>query len=395
MAAVFRLVACALLITAALTYSQTTSPALPESGTLSATDRPLFQAEIARIEKLLANGVDKHASTYLMARTYAYAKQWPETMEWLQKVAASKAGLDPSRDGIFADLRGTREFQAIVAAARESTPAVSRSTVAFTVGEGDLTPESVAYDPNRNSFYFGSLRKHKLIRCSKSGACSDFASGLGTVLGLKVHGGGLWLLNNSQGESALIQYELTTGAMVRKYPVAGDHLFNDLAFVPNGDLYLTDTRAGAVWHLAKNANELKRLPQTFPAANGIAISDDGGILYVSTFPDGITLLDLKVQTALPIARPDDLCLANVDGLYFHHGALIAIQNGWMTPRVVRLSLTRDLRRVERFEALERRNPLFDGMTTGVIAGSDFFYMANIQDDKTSNFDPIKVLRLHL
>jgi hypothetical protein len=67
----------------------------------------------------------------------------------------------------------------------------------------------------------------------------------------------------------------------------------------------------------------------------------------------------------------------------------------MTPRVVRLRLTHDLRAIERFEVLERRNPLFDGVTTGVVAGDDFFYMANIQDDKTSDFKPITLLKLHL
>ena len=67
----------------------------------------------------------------------------------------------------------------------------------------------------------------------------------------------------------------------------------------------------------------------------------------------------------------------------------------MTPRVVRLILTRDLRAIERFDVLERRNPLFEGVTTGVFAGSDFFYMANIQDDKKSGFNPITVLKLHI
>jgi hypothetical protein len=67
----------------------------------------------------------------------------------------------------------------------------------------------------------------------------------------------------------------------------------------------------------------------------------------------------------------------------------------MTPRVVRLLLARDLRRIERFEILERRNPLFEGVTTGVVAGSEFFYMANIQDDKKNGFDPIAILKLHL
>jgi hypothetical protein len=94
-------------------------------------------------------------------------------------------------------------------------------------------------------------------------------------------------------------------------------------------------------------------------------------------------------------RPSALCLATIDGLYFHGGSLIAIQNAFMTPRVVRFHLTRDLGAIERFEVLERRNPLFEGVTTGVIAGDEFYYMANIQDDKTTGFKPIKILKIRL
>ena len=67
----------------------------------------------------------------------------------------------------------------------------------------------------------------------------------------------------------------------------------------------------------------------------------------------------------------------------------------MSPRVVRLILIHDLHAIERFEVLERRNPLFDGITTGVIDGDDFYYMANIQDDKKTGFDPITILKIHL
>jgi len=147
--------------------------------------------------------------------------------------------------------------------------------------------------------------------------------------------------------------------------------------------------------LAKGAGELEKLPGRFEAANGIALSRDGGLLYVSTFPDGITVVDLKTHVVSPIARPKDLCLAAIDGLYFYRGALIAIQNGFMTPRVVRFNLRRDLRTIERFEVLERRNPLFDGITTGVIIGQKFFYMANIQDNKNAAFNPIAILEIHL
>jgi hypothetical protein len=207
-----------------------------------------------------------------MARTWASAKQWPETIEWLQKVADQKAGLDPSRDALFADLRDTREFAALVAAARESTPPVSHSIPAFTIAEGDLVPESMAYDPIGKQFYLGSQRKGKVLRCPASGDCSEFAGGLGTILGLKVHRDGLWLLNNSDQESALIHYDLASGAVIQMHSItAPGHVFNDLAIGPRDDVYLTDTRAGAVWHLPKGAVELTRLPGKFEFANGIAL----------------------------------------------------------------------------------------------------------------------------
>src|SRR5258708_33006767 len=135
---------------------------LPASGTLSDTDWPLFRSEIARIEKLLTSASDKDTVTYVMARTWASAKQWPETMQWLRKVAELNAGLDPSRDSMFAELRGTREFEEVLAVVREATPMVSHSSPAFTVAEGDLVPESVAYDPKGKHFYFGSMEKGKV-----------------------------------------------------------------------------------------------------------------------------------------------------------------------------------------------------------------------------------------
>ena len=379
-----------------LTGCAAASAQLPASSTLSDRDWPLFRAEVGRIENLLSSAPDTATVTYQMARTWAAAKQWPETIQWLRKAVDFRAGLDPSRDSVFADLRGTREFDAILSTVREATPAVSHSNSAFVVAEGDLAPESIAYDPRGKTFYLGSMRKGKVVRCSPTGNCAQFAGGLGTVLGIKVDGRGVWLLNNADKEAALINYDLSSARVIRKYTVKGSgHLFNDLAIATSGEVYLTDTRAGAVWRLATGSADLTRLPGRFESANGIALSPDESLLYVSTFPDGITIVDIKTQTATPIRRPAGLCLAAIDGLYYHNGTLIAIQNGFMTPRIARFSLSRSLRTIEGFEVLERRNPLFEGVTTGVLVGDEFFYMANIQDDKETGFNPIRVLNLHL
>jgi hypothetical protein len=116
----------------------------------------LFRAEIARIERLLPSAPDKATVTYEMARTFAFAKQWPETIQWLRKAAELRAGLDPLRESVFAELRGTREFEEILTIVREATPPVSHSSPAFQVAEGDLTPESVAYDTDENTSISGA-----------------------------------------------------------------------------------------------------------------------------------------------------------------------------------------------------------------------------------------------
>lgn len=333
---------------------------------------------------------------YQIARTWAAAKQWPEAVEWLRKVVALKAGFDPSRDPVLAALRGTREFAAILESVQASTRPVSHSSVAFKVPEGDLVPESMAFDPASQRFYFGSMRKGEIVECTSAGNCRQLVSGLGTVVGLKVNGASLWLLNNEDQASSLMRYDPRSGRLLHKFPVSGPgHNFNDLVFGPAGDVYVTDTRGAAVWRLARNADSMARLPQRFESANGITISPDGRLLYVSAFPDGITVFDLKTGQAAPIGRPAELCLASIDGLYLHEGSFIAIQNGFMNPRVIRMVLSRNLRGIVKCEVLERRNPLFDGVTTGVIANGAFYYMANIQDEKKSGFVPVTVLKIRL
>jgi hypothetical protein len=209
-----------LLLTACAAFAQ-----LPASATLPEPDSTQFRAEIARLEKLLISAPDKNAVTYQIARTWAAGKQWPEAMAWLRRVAALKAGLDPSRDVVFQDLHGTREFAEILAAVQQATPRVSHSRLVFRVNEGDLMPESVAWDPKHKQFYFGSMQKGKVIRCTASGECTPFITGLGVVLGLKVYAGGLWLLSNSKTESALIHYDLASATQIRKYAVAAGHTF--------------------------------------------------------------------------------------------------------------------------------------------------------------------------
>jgi hypothetical protein len=370
---------------------------LPPSGDLSPSDRPLFHAEVDRVGKMLAASPDNCWIMNEMARTWASARQYPETMQWLSRIADLGVGLDPSRDPLYKDLHGTREFEEVLRRTRAATGPVSTSREAFRITEADLVPESSAYDPEGRHFYFGSMRKGVILRCDSAGRCSRFAEGLGSVLGVKAAAGLLWVVSNHGDDSALVAMSLRSGRVEGRYTVPGQgHQLNDIALTANGDVFATDTPAGMVWSLKKGGNQLEPfLPdRKFQFANGIAVAPGGTLLFVSNFPDGITVVDLRTGDSQPLMHRPGTCLALVDGLYFYRQSLVAIQNASMAPRVVRFFLSADLRRIERMEVLERGNRLFEGITGGTIAGNEFYFPANIQDEKPqgSKFDPIVVLK---
>ncbi len=357
---------------------------LPANEKLSPEATKEFQAEIHRIEHLQNTANDKCTVLYALARTWAAGGQYREAMDTLNQAAALNVGLDPANDKIFDKIHNTVEFQTLLEKIRANTPPITNSRFAVIIYQDDFFPEGIVYANRR--FYLGSTTQNKIIECTHLGKCHTFAEdGLSAVLGLKIHAGTLWAASGGD----IFHYNLASGKLIHKY--AGGQLFNDLAINKQGDVFITDTKAGTVYWISHATNRLELLNPSLKveAANGIAISDDSKKLYVAGFPEGITVVDLKSGKFHPIPHPANLCLGTIDGLAFFKGALIAIQNGIMTHRVVRYKLTPDLNAIDNFEILERRNPLMEGPTTGTIANGAFYYMGN------TNQDPIRILRLDL
>jgi len=389
-----RVLAIALIIPA-LVFCQ-----IPPSEKLDVSDERPFHEEIRRLEKLLDTAGDRCTVLYGLARTWAAGHQYREAMDTLEKVVALKVGLDPSNDEIFAKLRGTREFTAVLEQIEKDTPPIVTSRPAFTVNEPDLAPEGIAYDAKHKLFFLGSTTKHKIVACTPVGACRTFATeSLGSVLGVRVDplDGTLWATSNADNEAALVHHRVPSGKLVRRYSLSGKHLFNDLAIDRSGNLFVTDTRASTVYWIPRKTGQLEILSPTLKveAANGIAASEDK--LYVSSFPAGITVVDIATRSSHPIGHPANLCLATIDGLYTFRGNLYAIQNGIMVHRIIRLHLSQDGNAIDRIDILDRRNPLFNGgPTTAAIAEGALYYAANPQLNKSpSKPEPIKILKITL
>jgi hypothetical protein len=132
---------------------------LPPSATLSDDDRAQLRATLDQLKKLLPAAPDRNPVTYEIARTWPAGKQWPEAIEWLDKVGALKSGLDPSRRlDIYRASRFTR-----VRCDHGGCSRCYSTGLAWHAGvpspRGRSHPESLAYGPKTKRSMRGNVKK--------------------------------------------------------------------------------------------------------------------------------------------------------------------------------------------------------------------------------------------
>ena len=123
---------------------------------------------------------------------------------------------------------------------------------------------------------------------------------------------------------------------------------------------------------------------------GLAVSDDGNILYFADYALGIFGADLKSGTGFPLSHdPAHLVLGGIEGLYWYDGTLVAIENGISPKRVIRLSLSKDGKSVTRMMPIDVANPAFELPTYGTTAGNDLYFVANSQKGHYGQYGDLK------
>jgi DNA-binding beta-propeller fold protein YncE len=200
----------------------------------------------------------------------------------------------------------------------------------------------------------------------------------------------LWAASNARYDtptdstpSALFAFDVRSGAfrMRLALPERGSHFLNDVTTAPDGTVYVTDSRAGAVWHASIGATALRKLETIGPliAPNGITISADGRVLFVADV-DHVRALDRSLSATWRIAAPDSIGLSGIDGLAFVDGALIA-HHPLAFWRIARYQMEPEMRRVVRRTLIDANT--LDGRTstTGEIVGADYVFIGNSQIDR--------------
>ncbi len=262
--------------------------------------------------------------------------------------------------------------------------------MAFVLKDAALIPEGIAFDTRRRHSYVGSIAQRKIVVRDARGRLRDFSrpsDRLDAVLGLAVDARRQQLLavsTNGFEESArtlrrnaVMRYDLRSGRLAERIDVPDARQLNDIAVAADGTLYTTDTPGGSLWRRKPGEPGFSAFGQagSLPGANGIALSPEGTI-YV-TISTGIARIDPGSGEFMRLPQPDSVVTGGIDGLYWHNGDLIGVQNVTNPGRVIRIRLADAGRRVAGIAVLQsHHHPALAEPTTGAVVGETLHLIAN-------------------
>jgi hypothetical protein len=308
----------------------------------------------------------------------------------LRSLEGRKLGLIPARDTGFDAVWDDPQFQAIRKELADEEPATPVAPIAFRLKDPKLIPEGIAFDAAGKRFFIGSIAEHKIIVTDSKGEARDFSSPsdkLDTVLGLAVDPvrGHLYAVSTNGFEegakkerrNAVVRYDLKEGRFTDRFTAPEAMQLNDLTVAPDGTLYVTDSEAGSLFRKKPEEKMLTRFGETgaLRGANGIALGGDE-TLYV-TLSTGIARVDPSTGKPTRLPQPDTVVMGGCDGLYWHEGDLLGIQNGTNPGRVIRIALAEKGTRIAGLTVLQsHHHPDFDEPTTGAIANGALNVIGN-------------------
>ena len=350
---------------------------------------PDVRRVVAGIEQALVARPNDANLWYYLARSQADLGDRKGSAASLEKVLELGDGFLPAaRD--FEKVWGDTDFQSVRSRLEARLPRLDYAPNAFEIPDRTLVPEGIAYDAPSRMFFIGSIAQRKVLRVSEAGAVSEFAgvgAKLDAVLGLAVDAPRrlLYAVSTSALEAgdgprrnAVVAFDIDSRKLVQRYDIPGARQLNDVAVVPGGRVFATDSAAGAVYEIAVRGPGPSRqvvAPGQVGGTNGITASADGTRLFVA-HSMGIASVEVAGGKLLRLTNATRENVAGIDGLYAWQGQLIAVQNHTNPGRVIVISLSPDQASITRVQTLlSHHHNALDQPTTGAATDHGFFLLA--------------------
>ena len=186
-----------------------------------------------------------------------------------------------------------------------------------------------------------------------------------------------------EGKSGIFKFDLKTGKLINKYLLSNEaekHALGDLVLNKNGDVFATDSVSPYIYFIDSKQDKLDIFLKSdlFSSLQGLDFAPNEKIIFVADYSKGVFKIELETKKITQLKSAQNIMPIGIDGLYFHRGKLIAIQNGSNPQRVVNFELNPQITEITDFKTLESNHSDFNEPTLGVIIGKDFYYVANSQ-----------------
>jgi hypothetical protein len=357
-----------------------------------AGDHPGRLRAAMKMQRLLHNAPDAVEFT---AQAYWENKDTLHALRMLRlfaQLGQTDTGLLKGDVKRFSELRKQPQYQAILERLAANQTAVSRAETAFTLHDQNVLPEDIDYDRETRSFLITSVLQKKIFRLYEDGHEADFAKSPSgwPMLAIKIdpiHGlvwasevalnGFTSVAGQDWGRSAVVCYDLRSGALRKRIEAAPGKALGDMALTREGDPIVCDGEGGGVYRVVNDSLVLIN-DMDFISPQTPVLLPDGEHLMIPDYVRGIGCLSLRsnLVTWLDGEGGGKVALNGVDGLYFDQGRLILTQNGTYPECVNALQLDKSFTRVISAQIIEKGTATLGDPTHGVIVNGFFYYIAN-------------------
>ncbi|MCE3001808.1 MAG: hypothetical protein LW860_03760 [Xanthomonadaceae bacterium] len=357
---------------------------------------PLYELTMKRVSELRP-----HAGNIRLELAAAYAMQdnKPAGYDTLLGLRDQGWGFAIESDDRLANLHGTEIWTFLVEGFKANRETQGSGSVAYTLPEGDLLIEALAWDPERKQLLAGSVRTGEISLVGDGGVLTplvkpDATNGLWGVFEmaadpardrLYVASAAIPHVKHAKGEdygrAGVWTFELSSGKYVSRAVLPRDglnRLITGLVVGPDGIVYAADGQARQIFKL--DGDTLRPLLDNprLSSIRGLALSGDGKRLYFSDYELGLFGVDLSTGRPFDVKVHKAVSLFGIESLYWHEGNLVAVQNGLRPTRIARLVLTPDGTGVTAAQPIDVAQRAFGQPTRGAIGGKLLYVIANSQ-----------------
>lgn len=326
-------------------------------------------------------------------------------LDALTRYADLGLGRNLTADTALATLVALPAFRAVAARHAAQLAPITRGRPVAVLPDSTFYPEGMDVDPRTGFMYVASVRHRTIAELTHRG---DYIRellprggvGLGALLAVRVdpQRGVLWATTSGIPQTAgfqpadsnihrLLRIRLPDGEIDGRWDIpvaAGGNTLGDVAVGPLGDIFVSDSRDPVLYRLPADGGGLQpyRHP-LFRSLQGIVAAPGARVAFVADYSHGLLKVDLMSGDVIRLGDAPGSTSLGCDGISWHDGAIIAVQNGVAPPRIMRFELDSGWTRIVRADVLDRNVPVADEPTIGAVVGDDFVYVANSQWEKYS------------